>query len=244
MGIAQIVGLLAFALVSANTFAASFAMVAIGEFGEPLTECRVENFRSTPTTKDYRGRFRGLAASELPEGEYSVEISCRGARALDHVNVSNLDRFAVVSEKRRFSRNDPPPYLSVRMNRPNPQSETWWITMRALYGKRNDTVAFQGDAGEAHILDPDPGSYVVGVLSSNGYSCLHEIDLVDRTRLWTFDPAACAFQVDAFAHVVTADDKRELKTTGWYQQMRKSEEELWRALDKLKKDAAGSNSAR
>jgi|HubBroStandDraft_6_1064221.scaffolds.fasta_scaffold906184_2 hypothetical protein len=161
-------------------------MVAIGEFGEPLTECRVEKFQSTTTTKDYRERFRGLAASELPDGEYRVEISCRGARALDHVKV----------------------------------------------------------AGEAHILDPDPGSYLVGVLSSRGYSCLHEIDLVDRTRLWTFDAEACAFQVDAFAHVVTDEDKRELKTTGWYQELRKSEEQLWRAVDRLAKGANDSNSAR
>ena len=76
--------------------------------------------------------------------------------------------------------------------------------------ERSDTVEFQGDTEEALVTDPDPGSYVVSVLSSTGYGCLREIDLVEFTSLWTFDPATCEFQVDAFAHIVTDEDKRAL----------------------------------
>src|SRR5271165_2342232 len=248
MTIIQILGLLAGAVGGVNVFAANFAMVAMGQFGEPLTECRVESFEYRGTgakhLKDYKDRFRGLAASDVPDGEYRVDISCRGARAFGEVKVSNLDRFEVVSEYRRLTRSDPPPHLAVRMDSPHPQGETWWLTLRALYRKRNDTVEFHRETGDAYITDPDPGSYLVSVLSSTGYNCLREIDLVERTRLWTFDPAACALHVDAFAHVVADEDKRALKTTSWYQQLRKSEEEFWRALDRLASGASDSDSRR
>lgn len=245
--IAYILGLLVGALVSVNASAASFTMVAVGEFGEPLTECRVQSFQSTKTranhANEFKERFRGLAATDLPDGEYVADINCREARIGKYVTVSNFDRFEVVSENRRISRVHPVPQLVIRMNSSR-EGETWWLTLRALYSKRSDTIEFQRTTSEARITDPDPGSYVVSVLSSTGYECLREIDLTERTRLWTFDPAVCAFQVDEFAHVVTDEDKRELKTTSWYQQLRKSEEELWRAVDKLVKGAKGSNLAK
>jgi hypothetical protein len=245
MRIAHVLGLLIGAMVGDSTFAANFAMVATGAFGEPLTECRVEGFRPTGTgakhASDYKERFRGLVASEVPDGEYIADISCRGTRIGRYVSVSNLHRFEVVSENRRTVRSDPPPHLLIRINRPRPPGETWWLTAQALYAERVDTVEFQSDTGEAAINDPDPGSYVISVLSSTGYSCLREIDLVETTRLWTFDPAACEFQVDAFAHIVTGEDKRALKTTSWYQQLRKSNEELWRALEKAAKAQSDSD---
>jgi hypothetical protein len=245
MRIAQVLGLLIGALVGDNAFGANFTMVAVGAFGEPLTECRVESFQSAEARvkhrNDYKGRFRGLAASDLPDGKYTANISCRGARIEKYVSVSNLHRFEVVSQNRRTVRSDPPPNLLIRINSPRPQGETWWLTARALYAERVDTVEFQGDTGETAIIDPDPGSYVISVLSSTGYSCVREIDLVERTRLWTFDPAGCTFQVDPFAHIVTDEDKRALKTTSWYQQLRKTDEELWRALEKAAKAESDSN---
>jgi len=202
----------------------------------------VESFRSKTRAKhanEYKERFRGLAASDLPDGEYIADIKCREARIGQNVQVSGFHPFEVVSEYRRLGRSDPPPSLLIRMNSPHPQGETWWLTLRALYRKRSDTVEFRGDT--AAIIDPDTGSYVVNVQSSAEYNCLREIDLADHTRLWTFDPAACAFEVDAFAHVVTDEDKRELKNTSWYRQLRKSEEEFWRAFEKLVKGASDSN---
>lgn len=232
----QIFSLLFGALVGANVFAANFSMAAIGQFGEPLTECRVESFLLIGTTarhvNDYKDRFRGLVASDLPNGKYDADIVCREGRVGQYVTVSDFDRFEVLSVNRRLSRSDHViPHLVIHMNSPRPQSETWWLNLQAVYRKSSDTVKFQSDTGEAIISDPEPGSYVVSVLSSTGYNCLREVDLVERTRLWTFDPADCAFQVDAFAHVVTDEDKRQLKTTSWYQQLRKREEEFWRALE-------------
>jgi hypothetical protein len=219
----------------------NFTIAAIGGFGEPLTGCRVESFRlvdpASSTRQDYKDHFRGLTARDLPVGEYDVDIGCREARIGTQMNISAGVGFGVASENRRITRSDPPPHLVIRINEHWPSGETWWITMRALYQHRSYTVEFQSETGEAHINDPDPGSFVVNVLSSTGYNCLREIDLVERTRLWTFDPSACAFHVDAYAHVVTDEDKRARKTTSWYQQLRKNEDEFWHALEKAAKDS-------
>jgi hypothetical protein len=82
----------------------------------------------------------------------------------------------------------------------------------------------------------------VDVHSSAGYDCLQEIDLLERTRSWTFYPAFCTFDVDAFANVVTDQDKRSGKTTAWYRQVQKSEEDLFRALEDAAKGSGSPNS--
>jgi hypothetical protein len=218
----------------------NFTIAAVGAFGEPLTGCRVESFRSTDTAvgkrHDYKDRFQDLVAQDIPGGEYEAEIVCREARIGKWVKVSASNGFEVVSENRRITRSDHKvPHLAIRIDGSRRPGETWWITLRGVYQERSDTAEFQTDTGEARISDPDPGSYMVNVLSSTGYNCLREIDLVERTRLWTFDPAACSFYVDAYAHVVTDEDKRALKTTSWYQQLRKSDDEFWHALEKAEK---------
>ena len=114
-------------------------------------------------------------------------------------------------------------------------SGTWWVTLRALYGKRTYTEEILGETGEAEIADPDPGSYLVSVSSTSGYNCIREVDLVESTRLWTFDTASCTFHLDAFAHLVTDEDKKTRKTTNWYKQIRKSDEEFFRALERTVK---------
>ncbi|HEX5227859.1 MAG TPA: hypothetical protein VFW44_09120 [Bryobacteraceae bacterium] len=114
-----------------------------------------------------------------------------------------------------------------------PKGETWWVTAQAMYAERVDTAEFQEGTGKAGIIDPDPGSFLVSVLSSVGYRCIQEIDMVEYTRHWTFDPATCTFQLDAFAHVVTDVDKREKKTTDWYLKMRRQREEIHNAMERL-----------
>jgi hypothetical protein len=60
--------------------------------------------------------------------------------------------------------------------------------------------------------------------------------VVELTRVWTFDAAACTFEVDEFAHVVTDEDKRMNKTTNWYRQLRIGDEQFRRALQKAARD--------
>ena len=245
MKFARIAGFVVGALLSAESFAEEFTLAAVGGFGEPLTECRVESFQPTgrgvKRAADYKTRFRGLVAKNVPDGEYIAYVQCREARADSYVTVSNFHRFQVISESRRISRSDPPPSLLIRIDHSIPQGETWWLTAQALYRERSDTAKFLSAPSTAVIVDPDPGSYVITVLSSAGYSCIREIDIVERTRLWTFDPATCTFHLDEYAHLVTEEDKRERKTTAWYREMRKQEEEWWRALDGVVKANPDSN---
>ena len=239
----QIFGLALASLLISTASATGFTIVAVGAFGEHLSNCRVDKFRlsnADPGTRnEYKDSFRGLIASNLPDGDYEVAIRCREAQIGTYVRVNEYDRFQVVSENRRIMRSDHLiPELVVRMNGAHPQGGTSWVTLRALYEKRIYTEEFQSETGEAKVADPEPGSYLVSVLSTSGYSCLREIDLVESTRLWTFDPASCTFHVDAFAHLVTDEDKRALKTTSWYQQLRKRDEEFFRALENGVKDTA------
>src|SRR5580700_8274348 len=110
MRIAQVLGLLIGALFGDNSFGANFTMVAVGAFGQPLKECRVESFKSTDSRRkradDYKGGFRGMVASDVPNGKYGADISCGATRIGEYVEVSDRDVFKVVSENIRFSRSD------------------------------------------------------------------------------------------------------------------------------------------
>jgi hypothetical protein len=241
----RILGLLLCGLFCDDGSAADFTIAPIGAFGEELTQCRVDSFRLSGTKSrirgEYKDSFHGLVANDLPNGKYEVVIRCREARIDTTVNVSELHRFEVVSENRRFLRSDHViPQLVIRITGSQPRHEMWWITLRALYDERLYTSEFRSKAAEARVLDPEPGSYLVSVLSAAGYDCTREIDLVESTRLWTFDPAACAFNLDEFANLVTDEDRHSLKGTGWYQQLRKNDEDLFRALGGASK-ADGSN---
>jgi hypothetical protein len=223
------------ALCGSNASAADITMVAVGPFGEQLTHCQVDSFRLPSTTSDPRGEykdsFRGLVAGDLPDGEYEADLRCREARIQTRVKVSEFDRFEVVSQNRRITRSDHlVPQLVIRIIGPHPLGAVWWVTLRALYDKRAYAGKFQNETAEAEIADPDPGTYLVSVLSNAGADCLGEIDLVESTRLWTLDPATCTFRVDAFAHVVTKEDKREHKRTPWYRQLQKNDDDLFRIL--------------
>jgi hypothetical protein len=232
----RIVGLVLGTMCGANALATGFTIAAVGAFGEQLTHCQVDSFRLSDeagTRREYKGSFRGLVADDLPDGEYEVALQCREARIETRVKVSEFDRFKVVSQNRRITRSDHLiPQLVIRMTDPHPQGEVWWVTLRALYAERVYTGKFLAETGEADVADPDPGSYLVSVLSNSGSDCLREIDLVESTRLWSLDRATCTFHVDASAHVVTEEDKRDLKRTRWYKQLRKNDEELFRALEK------------
>ncbi len=191
---------------------------------------------------EYKDSFLGLVASDLPEGEFEAAIRCREARIETSVKVNEADRFAVVSEHRRVMRSHPMPHLVIRGNSADSAGETWWVTLRALYAERSYTAKFQSETGEAYIADPDTGSYPVNILSTAGYNCTRDIDLSESTRLWTFDPVGCTFRLDSFAHLVTAEDKRDLKSTDWYRRSWMRDEGLFRALEKAAKASADPNS--
>jgi len=230
-------------LIAVKASAADFTITAVGAFGEPLTTCRVESFQSLHPKHEYKQRFHNLSASNLPDREYNAVITCLEVRAEKQVTVSPSEEFAVISQSTRIMRSDHHPHqLAIRMTAHPPNRETWWVTLRSVYSESNYTRKFDTSTGEAHIPDPDPGSYLVSVLSTSGYTCVREIDLMEFSDHWTFDSAVCAFQTDDFAHLVSEEDKRSLKTTSWYRDMRKREEEFHHTIAKaINAQHPGSN---
>jgi hypothetical protein len=236
-----------YGLVGVSAIARDLRLAAVGSFGEPLTGCRVDSFRpiiaGLRARAEYSDSFNGLSATGLPDGDYAVSIRCLEARMEANVQVAEFHEFELITQSRRLTRSDHViPSLAIRMTHAIPKTETWWVTLRAVYETRAYTSEFRRDTGEAQVLDPEPGSYLVGVLSTNGYICFCEIDLVERTRLWTFDAMSCTYGLDTFAHVVTDRDKRDRKTTGWYRELRRNEEDLFRALEDAANGAADPHS--
>jgi hypothetical protein len=228
---------LAFALLlCGDATADDVSLVAVGTFGEALTSCNVDSFRLDRSEGneilEFRDHFQGMTGLNLIEGKYEANIRCQDALVSGNVEVSALHDFHVVAQYSRRTRSDHViPWLAVKLLRPPHDGETWWIKLQAVYRDQSYTSALGPGPKEGRIADPDPGSYVVSVLSSGGYSCTREIDLIERTRNWTFDAARCAFRLDAFAHEVTERDTKNRKKTEWYQRMRREAEDFFRALD-------------
>jgi hypothetical protein len=215
--------------------ASDFTLVAVGSFGEKLDSCRIERFRplneSGGMDSDYSGRFDGLTARNLPNGEYDVSVACLGGKVSAKVTVDEFNRFGVIAQDRRIMRSDHVvPELTIRMTDSLHDDETWWVSLTSIYGTVSYVAQFQGRGPTALIADPNPGSYLVTVLSTAGYACVQEIDLIERSRLWRFDPRSCRVVVDEFAHIVTSKDKKTGKRTGWYREVHDNDEALFRAL--------------
>ncbi len=97
-------------LLVSKTSAAGFTIAAVGAFGERLSNCRVDNFRLSngrpEQRSEYKDSFHGLAASDLPDGDYEVAIRCREAEIATHVKVADGDRFSGARCDRRLMRSD------------------------------------------------------------------------------------------------------------------------------------------
>jgi len=209
-------------------------LAVVGSFGEKLSSCRVDEFRPADVDRpdlDYRDRFIGLSAQGLPSGAYDVSVACLEGTPKAQLEVDDFNRFGLVVQNRRSTRSDHVvPRLAISMIGGVHDEETWWVTLTSEFGNVSYKDEFRGAEATARVFDPDPGGYLVAVRSTGGYACVQEIDLIEITRLWSFDPRNCRFIVDGFAHVVTAADRTSGKRLGWYRDMRLSEEELFREL--------------
>ncbi len=220
--------------VATYAYAQNLTMAPVGPFGEHLTDCFVGSFRFVAggESREYKGNFRGLRASGLPYGDYEALVQCREMNVRSNVRLDRPDEFEVISLGGRIARSDhTQPRLVVQMRNGTTSDDAWWITLTRLYGNGRYEAKFDRDLESAQVSNPEPGTYLVGVLSSGGYECLREIDLVEFTRGWTFDSHTYSFSFDKFAHVVTEADRRDRKQGPWYQEMRKNNEDLWHALE-------------
>ncbi len=113
---------------------------------------------------------------------------------------------------------------------PPPVNETWWVSLSSLYGERTYIDRFEPTSGEAILFDPEPGQYAVFVFSSHGYACTREVEFIEFTLKWVFQPSNCSFDLGRFAHLVERDGSNRMKPSRWNEDMRREKEELFRQL--------------
>ena len=232
--------LLGLALLTVNAMAADLTILAVGPFGQPVQGCQVDSFRAVAeqngALQQYSDHFQGLAGKQIPLGEYEVRVTCGEAEIYKQLTVDHANQFEVVAlSGRRVISDHIKAKLAVKLDSPVPADETWWIRLAALYNGQVYTDRFVPGKREAAITDPDPGSYLVTVSSTKGYSCVREVDFVESTNFWTFHPASCSFEFDRFAHLVQDEDKRSQKQGGWYSEMRADRDALRRAINEALK---------
>jgi hypothetical protein len=183
-------------------------------------------------TGQYSDHFRGLAGRDIPAGEYDARILCGEAEIYKRITVDHSNQFEVVALRGRLLISDHvKTKLVIKLETRRLANEIWWIRMVGMYNSEAYTSRFAPANGEAMVTDPEPGSYLVTVLSTNGYTCTHEVDFAEFTRSWTFHPSGCSFELDQFAHLVREDDKRNMKQGSWYEERREDSEKLLRGLN-------------
>jgi len=215
--------------------AASLTLVPVGSFGEPLNRCDVVSFQPSNTSASGQvglvGKFEGLRIPAIPLGQYEAIIRCEEGELRRQITLDQSDQIAlVVRTGRIFVSDHIKPKLLIGLRPELLKGDIWWIRLVGLYNTEDYLAQFLPETNEATIIDPDPGSYLVIVQSKNGLFCSSEVDLVEGTKLWTFNRSNCSFQVDRFAHLVTDDDKRNFKIGPWYQQVKKDKDSLLQQL--------------
>lgn len=187
--------ILGLAVLAVNAIAADVTILTVGPFGQPVHGCRVDSFRTMAeengVRRQYRGRFEGLAGTQIPLGEYEVRVTCGEAEVYRQLTVDHARQFEVVAlSGRRMISDHIKPKLAIKLDDLAPADETWWIHLVGLYNGKAYTDCFVPGEGEAAITDPDPGSYIVRISSTKGYSCIRAVDFVESTSAWTFHPAS------------------------------------------------------
>ena len=195
----------------------------------------MDSFRTTSEENDarrqYSDRFHALAGKQIPLGEYDAIVVCDEGEIYKRLTVEHVNQFAVIAlNGRQMISDHVKPKLKVKLDTPAPADETWWTRLSGLYNGKTYVDRFAPATGEAAITDPDPGSYLVAVSSTKGYSCVREVDFVEATKIWTFHPAGCSFDFDRHAHLVQDEDKRSRKQGGWYAEMRAERNAVQRAI--------------
>jgi hypothetical protein len=220
-------GLLAPAARSAN-----LVLIPVDAFGRVLNGCNLEGFQKVSEGKErpqqYQSNFDHLTGRNLPLGRYDTTIRCGDSLLLKHFRLSYQDQVALVPRDDRILTSDhTKPKLSIEMDPSQTSGEAWWISFLGLYNDIRAVSPFDFKTGRFELTDPEPGSYVVTIGSEKGYSCAQQIDLVEFTRLWRFDPGTCSFRLDEYAHIVGGHSKDD---DPWYPQMKLRIDQLFKAM--------------
>jgi hypothetical protein len=221
-------------IYTAQGAAASLTILAVTPFGETISACVVESFEAVTGDGDgdYKNAFQGSIAERLPLGTYDALVRCGHRQLRKRVELTRLNQIELLSQSERVLISDHvKPVLSIKMKRPVPATETWWIRLIGIYNGLEYLEQFVGPEGKASIIEPESGSYIVAIQSTTGYSCIREVDLVEHTRQWTIlAPSTCSFELDRFAHLVQESEKKNPRQGRWYDEMRQEKELLFRGL--------------
>lgn len=214
----------------------TFKILATGSFGEPLNSCRVESFRSIPgpnvESRDYADHFVSLTGRGVPAGNYDAFVRCKEGRLYSAVAVRSTSAIAVISRNERAILGERGMQtLVVRMESPPAADAHWWARLVGLYNQENYVAEFSPATGVATFDAPDPGTYLVTVLSTGGYECVAEVDLFEGTRQWGLRRSNCTFTFDRYAHLVSAADSADHRNGAWFKRMQRDREKLFDELD-------------
>jgi hypothetical protein len=213
----------------------NLTIVVVSSFGEPLNSCRVESFRpyraTSETAGEYSNRFLGLSAKGIPYGGYEAFLRCSEGPLHAVIGLDRSDQFEVIARNERVilgERGDPK--LVIALDGSQPARSLWWVRLVGLYNLRNYVSEFSAATREARLDAPDPGSYLVTVLSTDGYHCVKEVDLVEDTRRWVFHASACNFEFDRYAHGLEGTGATNHTQSDWYRQIQRDRDAFFRML--------------
>jgi hypothetical protein len=223
-------------LAASESCAAELTIMALRPDGRPEAGCRVQSFHEIDTvakSTDYGSRFSGLYASGIPDGRYEAKIACDRDSLTKSINLEDSSQFELMTFSDRFMRSDPvAPQLVVKLADASAAKEIWWLRLTALYSDGSYVGRFDADTGEARVVDPEPGVYLVSIHSMSGYGCFNEVQFVEFTRRWVFHSLDCSFELDRYANRIQRDAFHKPIPSRWAEEMQRYKQEFLRALEK------------
>jgi len=182
---------------------------------------------------DYTNQFHGLSVSAIPQGKYKTSIVCNDGELSREITVGAADNLEIMAFSGRILRSDHVrTQLAIKLANMRPGNELWWVRLTGAYNGQDYVDRFDAAKGEARIVDPEPGVYLATVRSTSGYGCFAEVQFVEFTRSWVFDPSSCSFQVDRFAHLIQRNELHKPKPDRWAEDMRREKGEFLRELNR------------
>jgi len=214
--------------------ASEVVMFPVSSYGQALEGCVVSGFRTTGSeageVRDLKGQFHGLTGRGIPFGEYEADVRCGAGTLSRRIVVDQDKQFEAIAQFVGGVHEGRYPLLVIGLDPGGKGDAKYWLQVLGVFTDFRSSGGFDSQTGESSIAVPPTGSYVVMVLSTGGYQCALEVDLMQFTRHWIFHPATCTLDPDRYAHIVSAEDKLKHRSGEWYREMNRETELYFRQL--------------
>ena len=166
-------------LVTAFAQTARVTLLPVESNGGALAGCRVGLFLSLGDSdqQDLSPEFTGLQAASVPYGRYVAAVRCaRNAGASSTIRVDRPVQFFVVSS-RHVADYAPgrTPRFTVRLLQRPPGASILWAKLVGVYLNEVDIEPVVAEGAAASFANPQPGRYVLLILSPDRLICRAEI---------------------------------------------------------------------